>query len=86
MKPGDPNYALLDKATAIIQRFLDSFHSDPGVVHSDLAHAHGQSRDDANEDWTALLSQDLWDWDAGFWQGLADHPSFGVLEPPLPDV
>ncbi|KAJ5155591.1 hypothetical protein N7492_008394 [Penicillium capsulatum] len=79
VKPGDPNYALLSKATATIQRFLDSFHSDV-VAAPDPGH------DDGNEDWAALLSQDLWDFEAGFWQSLADHPSLLVVDPPLPGV
>lgn len=98
VKPGDPNYALLDKATAIIQRFLDSFHSDTVALHPDTVHgqfqsqgqgqeqgqAHGQGHEDGNEDWMTLLSQDLWDWETGFWQGLAVHPSLGIVEPALP--
>ncbi|KAF3386409.1 hypothetical protein F1880_001006 [Penicillium rolfsii] len=79
VKTGDPNYALLSKATQTIQRFLDSFNSDAGQPHDAGA-------DDANEDWAALLSQDLWDFEAGFWHSLADHPSLLVLDPPLPSV
>jgi hypothetical protein len=79
VKTGDANYALLSKATQTMQRFLDSFNSDAGQPHD------GGS-DDANEDWAALLSQDLWDFEAGFWQSLADHPSLLVLDPPLPNV
>lgn len=79
VKTGDPNYALLSKATQTIQRFLDSFSSDAGQPHE-------AGSDDANEDWAALLSQDLWDFEAGFWQSLADHPSLLVLDPPLPNV
>ncbi|OKO98912.1 hypothetical protein PENSUB_8829 [Penicillium subrubescens] len=79
VKTGDPNYALLSKATQTIQRFLDSFNSDTGQPHD-------AGTDDANEDWAALLSQDLWDFEAGFWHSLADHPSLLVLDPPLPSV
>lgn len=79
VKTGNPNYALLSKATQTIQRFLDSFNSDAGQFQE-----VGSS--DANEDWAALLSQDLWDFEAGFWQSLADHPSLLVLDPPLPPV
>lgn len=77
VKVGDPNYALLSKATHTIQRFLDSFTSD-------ASHPQYSGTDDTNEDWAALLSQDLWDFEAGFWQNLADHPSLLVLDPPLP--
>lgn len=89
MKPGDPNYALLDKATSTIQRFLDSFHFDAvqPQLEAVLGHDYAQSgHDDGIDDWAALLSQDLWDCDAGFWQCLADHPSLLALDPPLPSV
>jgi hypothetical protein len=76
VRPGDPNYALLSKATRTIQRFLDSTHSDPVPVES-----VGQG-----DEWAALLSQDLWDFEAGFWQSLADHPSLLAIEPELPRV
>lgn len=77
VKAGDPNYALLSKATRTIQRFLDSTHSDPSL--SEVAGVEG------NDEW-ALLSQDLWDFEAGFWQSLADHPSLLAIEPSLPPI
>ena len=80
VKPGDPNYALLSKATSTIQRFLDSFHSDAGQPPLEAGHEEG------SDDWATLLSQDLWDFEAGFWQSLADHPSLLALDPPLPSV
>ena len=69
IRPEDPNYALLSKATQTIQRFLDS-------VHSKIT---PQPR---NEDWTALLNQDLWDSEFAFWDNMAGHPSLD----PLPEV
>ena len=83
VRPGDPNYALLSKATQTIQRFLDSFHSDaaPGLVPE----APGP-HEEGGDDWAALLSQDLWDYEAGFWQSLADHPALLAVDPPLPGV
>lgn len=83
VRPGDPNYALLSKATQTIQRFLDSFHSDSGQAPTDPgSHEEGAG----NDDWAALLSQDLWDFEAGFWQSLADHPALLAVDPPLPRV
>lgn len=79
VKPGDPNYALLSKATATIQRFLDSFHSDIVPVTE-------PGHEDGNDDWAALLSQDLWDFEAGFWQSLAVHPSLLAVDTSLPSV
>lgn len=76
VRAGDPNYALLSKATSTIQRFLDTTHSD----------ARAESTGQVNE-WASLLSQDLWDFEAGFWQSLADHPSLlAAIEPSLPPV
>ena len=81
VRSGDPNFALLSRATQTIQRFLDSFHSDSAPPPAPEA-----GHDDGNEDWAALLSQDLWDYEAGFWQSLADHPSLLAIDPPLPNV
>ncbi|CAG8139530.1 unnamed protein product [Penicillium salamii] len=75
VRAGDPNYALLSKATRTIQRFLDTTRSDA------LVEPVGQE-----DEWAALLSQDLWDFEAGFWQSLADHPSLLAIEPSLPPV
>ncbi|KAJ5384596.1 hypothetical protein N7517_002507 [Penicillium concentricum] len=80
VKAGDPNYALLSKATRTIQRFLDSTHSDPAQPLPE------QAGNEGNDEWAALLSQDLWDFEAGFWQSLADHPSLLAIEPSLPPV
>lgn len=80
VRSGDPNYALLSRATQTIQRFLDSFHSDAAPSSVEPGH------DDGNDDWAALLSQDLWDHEAGFWQSLADHPSLLAVDPPLPSI
>lgn len=82
VQPGDPNFALLSKAAQTIQRFLDSFHSDSLPVQA----VPDQSRDEGGDDWAALLSQDLWDFEAGFWQNLADHPSLLAVDPPLPGL
>ncbi|KAI9926297.1 hypothetical protein MW887_004061 [Aspergillus wentii] len=65
IRPGDPNYALLSKATQTIQKFLDS-------VHSEMAPHAGSA------DWTAVLGQDAWDFEFAFWENLADHP---LLDP-----
>lgn len=80
VRPEDPNYALLSKATSTIQRFLDSFHSEAVQPPPEIGH------EDGGDDWAGLLSQDLWDFEAGFWQSLADHPSLLALDPPLPTV
>lgn len=80
---GDPEYVLLSKATQTIQRFLDSFNSDTVPVAGSEVHGH---HEEGSDDWAALLSQDLWDFEAGFWQSLADHPALLAVDPPLPGV
>ncbi|KAJ5582467.1 hypothetical protein N7535_001087 [Penicillium sp. DV-2018c] len=80
VRAGDPNYALLSKATRTIQRFLDSTHSDAAQP---VAESAGQ---EGCDEWATLLSLDLWDFEAGFWQSLADHPSLLAIEPSLPPV
>lgn len=93
VRPGDPNYALLSKATQTIQRFLDSFHADPtphqqhqkqyqNPLTRDVAPHH----DEVSDDWAAFLEQDTWDFEAGFWQSLADHPSLLALDPTVPSL
>lgn len=52
----------------------------------DQSQGQGQGQHDDGDDWAALLSQDLWDCEAGFWQCLADHPSLMAVDPPLPNV
>ncbi|KAJ5130432.1 uncharacterized protein N7515_006471 [Penicillium bovifimosum] len=80
VRAGDPNYALLSKATRTIQRFLDSTHSDTAQPVAEVAGQEG------TDEWATLLSLDLWDFEAGFWQSLADHPSLLAIEPSLPPL
>lgn len=75
VKPENPNYALLAKATQTIHRFLDFIHSDDP---RDRATGTAESMLDPTVDelsWTATLEPELWDSEFAFWQGLADHPS-----------
>lgn len=71
---GDPIYALLSKATETIQKLLDSFHSGfakdgPETMSFDK---------NGIDDWT--VGQDLYDFETGFWESLADHPSLVTSE------
>ncbi|KAJ5748421.1 uncharacterized protein N7511_010117 [Penicillium nucicola] len=88
VRPGDPNFALLEKATSTIQRFLDS-GADTGIAGGEGGSAGvgggGLGGGDVDE-WAGGLGVDLWDFEAGFWQSLADHPFLGGIEPGLPSV
>lgn len=75
------NHPCLHNAQHSFINDMDSFHSDSAPPPPPEA-----GHDDGNEDWAALLSQDLWDYEAGFWQSLADHPSLLAIDPPLPNV
>ncbi|PIG85472.1 hypothetical protein AARAC_007070 [Aspergillus arachidicola] len=66
IKQGDPNYALLSKASQTIRRFIDTVH--PQVTHRRV-----------DESWTGFLSQDPWDFEYSFWENLAEHPSLDSL-------
>lgn len=76
---GDPIYVLLSKATETIQKLLDSFHS--GAV--DVNSGGGYTGEDGAEDWAAILGQDLWDFETGFWQSLANHPFLSTFDPEI---
>lgn len=81
VRRGDPNYALISKATQTIERFLDS-------VHREGTHAPKQpfSHPADNGDWDAFFSQDLCDFETVFWENLADHPSLLALDHTLPSI
>ena len=81
VRRGDPNYALISKATQTIERFLDS-------VHRDGAHipAPPPSHPVENGEWDTFFSQDLCDFETVFWDNLADHPSLLASDHALPSI
>ncbi|PYH98276.1 hypothetical protein BO71DRAFT_371466 [Aspergillus ellipticus CBS 707.79] len=79
VRRGDPNYALISKATHTIERFLDSVHRE-GTQSPATARGTSSSRVEEGGDWAALFSQDLFDFEADFWQNVADHPSLLGVE------
>ncbi|KAJ6025673.1 hypothetical protein N7444_013352, partial [Penicillium canescens] len=81
VRPSDPNYALISKATQTIERFLDSMQRD-GIQSS----TQPSSQMEENGDWAAFFSQDLCDFETDFWENLADHPSLLALDPTLPSL
>lgn len=81
VRPSDPNYALISKATQTIERFLDSMQRE-GIQSS----TQPSSQMEENGDWAAFFSQDLCDFETDFWENLADHPSLLALDPTLPSL
>lgn len=81
VRRGDPNYALISKATQTIERFLDSVHRE-GVQNPTQELSHPGE----NGDWAAFFSQDLCDFETDFWENLADHPSLLASEHDLPPI
>ncbi|KAJ5798632.1 uncharacterized protein N7503_007928 [Penicillium pulvis] len=73
---GDPIYSLLSKATQTIQRLLDSFYS--GVAQEGPKSV--PLDENSVDDWAVILGQDFWDFETGFWENLADHPSLVAPE------
>ena len=71
VRKGDPLFVLLSKATQTIQKLLESIYSEIDRVSPDKVAVNEQSFDD----WTTVLGQDIWDFEAGFWQNLAFDPS-----------
>ncbi|KAJ5429654.1 hypothetical protein N7491_006670 [Penicillium cf. griseofulvum] len=81
VRRGDPNYALISKATQTIERFLDSIHSEGIHTPTQLPSHLGE-----NGDWAAFFSQDLCDFETDFWENLAYHPSLLASDPSLPPI
>ncbi|CAI7588684.1 unnamed protein product [Penicillium glandicola] len=81
VRRGDPNYALISKATQTIERFLDSIHRE-GIQTPTQPPSHPGE----NGDWAAFFSQDLCDFETDFWENLAYHPSLLASDPGLPPL
>ncbi|CAG7923256.1 unnamed protein product [Penicillium olsonii] len=81
VRRGDPNYALISKATQTIERFLDSVHRDGAHVP-----APPPSHPVENGEWDTFFSQDLCDFETVFWDNLADHPSLLASDHALPSI
>ncbi|KAJ5329481.1 Transcription factor [Penicillium brevicompactum] len=81
VRRGDPNYALVSKATQTIERFLDSVHREGTQVA-----AQPPSNPGVNGEWDTFFSQDLCDFETVFWENLADHPSLLASDHALPPI
>ncbi|KAG0155289.1 Fungal transcriptional regulatory protein, N-terminal [Penicillium digitatum] len=81
VRRGDPNYALISKATQTIERFLDSIHREGMQSPTQLTSHPGETGD-----WAAFFTQDLCDFETDFWENLAYHPSLLASDPSLPQI
>ncbi|KAJ5135766.1 uncharacterized protein N7515_005044 [Penicillium bovifimosum] len=81
VRRGDPNYALIFKATQTMERFLDSVHRD-GIQTPTQVPQPGEGSDD----WAAFFSQDMCDFETDFWENLAYHPSLLASDASLPAI
>ncbi|KAF0326719.1 fusarisetin A cluster transcription factor fsa6 [Colletotrichum asianum] len=73
-RPGEPNFTVLLAAADTIQRFLDR------IQMEDSQSEYISSRKETNpsndsEPWDFGLSLDPWNFELGFWESLAEHPS-----------
>ncbi|KAJ5794093.1 Transcription factor [Penicillium paradoxum] len=82
VRRGDPNYALISKATQTIERFLDSVHREGIQPPTQAPSQIGEN----NGDWAAFFSQDLCDFETDFWENLAYHPSLLASDASLPPI
>ncbi|KAK1854267.1 hypothetical protein CCHR01_03119 [Colletotrichum chrysophilum] len=74
IRPGEPNFTVLSAAADTIQRFLDR------IQMEDSQSKYISSRKETNpsndsEPWDFGLSLDPWNFELGFWESLAEHPS-----------
>lgn len=77
VRPTEPNYALLSRATSTIKKFLQRIHtrdrqSSPAAGGSDPPAHTGLGAVDPGVLWPQL---EPWDFEIGFWSNLAEHPS-----------
>lgn len=80
VRPEEPNYALIFKATQTIQRFLNYIHSEESTNIAAQQQASSQS----NNDWLAQWDHEPRDFDIDFWEGLVDNSSLLNLNFSLP--
>lgn len=78
IRPGDPNYKLLIKATRIIRGFLDSPNSGEDQLYDKLGFS--SSALDSIE-FDPHIGIDSLDFEFGFWQDIADLTSFRDIVP-----
>ena len=81
---GEPNYALLSKATQTIQTFLESVNPDEEL--DNLGMAAEQQETLELDDWFPRLNPDPWNLEMGFWQNLADHPFLSSTDSAFQDL
>lgn len=81
---GEPNYALLSKATQTIQTFLESVNPDEKLDNQGMANE--QLGTLGIDDWFPPLNPDPWNLEIGFWQNLAEHPFLPTTDSTFQDL
>ncbi|KAM5349440.1 hypothetical protein ACJ41O_005945 [Fusarium nematophilum] len=72
VRPTEPNYALLSRATDTIKKFLIRFHT------RDMEYDRGRGLDITRtmpDSWDLQSQLEPWDFEIDFWNSLAEHPS-----------
>ncbi|KAF4839579.1 hypothetical protein CGCSCA4_v011088 [Colletotrichum siamense] len=74
IRPGEPNFTVLSAAADTIQRFLDRIQMEDSQSKYISSRKETNFSDDS-EPWDFGLSLDPWNFELGFWESLAEHPS-----------
>lgn len=73
IRPGEPNFTLLSAAAETIQRFLDRLQVEE--LRSDDRRKDDMSPPAGVDTWDIGLNLEPWNFEVGFWESLAEHPS-----------
>ncbi|CAI0645608.1 unnamed protein product, partial [Colletotrichum noveboracense] len=74
IRPGEPNFTVLSAAADTIQRFLDRIQMEDSQSKY-ISSRKETSPSNDSEPWDFGLSLDPWNFELGFWESLAEHPS-----------
>lgn len=79
ISPRQPFYELFTRAARTIQSILDSSLTLSTQPQINLDSQQGSAMPDLFADWNPDISLEPWDFDAGFWENLATHPTIAGL-------
>lgn len=74
VRPMEPNYALLSRATDTIKKFLIRFHTQDRQADPSQGLNILQPMPEGNQ-WDLQSQLEPWDFEINFWDYLAEHPS-----------
>ncbi|KAH9226326.1 hypothetical protein K456DRAFT_1754891 [Colletotrichum gloeosporioides 23] len=74
IRPGEPNFTVLSAAADTIQQFLDRIQMEDSQSKY-ISSRKETSPSNDSEPWDFGLSLDPWNFELGFWESLAEHPS-----------